>query len=164
MKENGKKDAKCHYWVGTNLKKIKNHKSLHKLDRNWVLESIQFHAVENSPIYHKNRVINRIAYNYDIFLSEIPEEKLNFLKWGEWVTLFDTYAFHSDDRAMDWLKDNLEKFMDFNNSRVALRKLVPIFNKEFCKPERDLSYLSDEEFKNEIGTIFKDFLNDNPDI
>ena len=63
---------------------------------------------------------------------------------------------------MDWLKDNLEKFMDFNNSRVALRKLVPILNKEFCKPERDLSVLSDEEFENEISLIFNNFLNHNP--
>ena len=164
LKKGSKKDAKCHHWIGVNLNKIKSNESLHKLDKKWVLESIQFHAGTDSPLYHKNRGVNRIAYNYDIFLSEIPFDEVEMLNWGEWVTLFDTYAFHSDERAMEWLKNNLDHFKNFNNSRIALRKLVPILNKEFCKPDRDLSYLSDEEFLNEISSIFDSFLKNNPDI
>ena len=55
LKKGGKKDARCHHWIGENLKKIINHKTIHKLDKRWAMESIQYHAGEKSPLYHKNR-------------------------------------------------------------------------------------------------------------
>ena len=163
LKIGGKKDANCHYWVGKNLKNIINDDTVHILDRRWILESIQFHAGEKSPIYHKNRK-KRIAYKYDIFLSEIPFEYINLLNWGEWCTVFDTTAFHTDDRAMQWLKENLEKFKIFKNKRKAIRRLFPPLNAGFCKANRDLNCLTDEEFMTEINDIFDNFLKENEGI
>tara|TARA_Y100001935_G_C17296652_1_gene506495 strand:- start:1107 stop:1763 length:657 start_codon:yes stop_codon:yes gene_type:complete len=165
MKEGGIKDARCHYWVGGELKKIINHKSLHKIDKRWVLDAINFHApYPDSRISHKNRTKNRIAYNYDLFLNEIPKSNIEMLPWGEWTTIFDTNAFHSDKRSMEWLKNNLGIFEKFKNKRVAIRKLVPQLNASFCKPNRDLSFLSDEEFLKEINDVVEKFLAENLDL
>ena len=165
MKKGGNKDVKCHHWVGGQLKALVNNESLHQLDRKWVINSIEYHApYPNSPISHKNRTKNRKAYNYDLFMNEIPHSKIDILKWGEWATIFDTNAFHSDKRSMDWFKNNLDKFKGFNSKRNAVRKLTPMLNKNFCRPNRDLTYLTDEQFSNEINNVFQDFLESNPDI
>ena len=98
-----------------------------------------------------------------MLLAEIPEDDVTILNWGEWSTIFDTYAFHYDVRAMNWLKDNLLKLKSLK-SRKVIRKFAPAMNKDFCKPNRDLSYLTDEEFLNDINDVFENFLEDNSDI
>ena len=165
MKKGGLKDAKCHYWLGKQFKKIKYHESLNETDRPWVIEALEFHApYPNSPISGKNRdKVNRRAYNYDMLLAEIPEKEIDILKWGEWSTIFDTHAFHNDKRAMKWLKENLTKIENLKKRKV-MRKFAPTMNSEFCKTNRDLSYLTDEEFLTEINNVFNKFLKENANI
>lgn len=165
MEKNGKKDARCHHWIGGQLKQIIDHKSLHKIDKRWVMSSIQYHApYPKSPISHKNRSKNRIAYNYDLFINQIPKSEVEMLNWGEWTTIFDTNAFHSDERSMIWLKSNLSIFKKFKSKRAAIRKLVPQLNKSFCRPNRDLSFLTNEEFLNEINNVISEFITENSEL
>jgi hypothetical protein len=160
-----KKDARCHHWIGGQLKKITNHNSLHKLDKRWVINSIEYHApYPKSSLSGKNRSKNRIVYEYDLLMNEIPESKIDMMKWGEWSHIFDTHAFHTDHRSMAWFKDNLESFGSFNDKRDATREFVKYLNKDFCSTNRDLSYLTDEQFSQEINTVYDVFLKNNPKI
>ena len=165
LKEGGLKDNKCHYWIGVQLKNIKFHESLHETDRPWVIDALEYHAPYNaSPISGKNRDQKwRRVYNYDMLLAEVPSEDVEILNWGEWSTIFDSYAFHYDSRAMAWLKENLSKIEKLRKRNV-IRKFALAMNKDFCKKNRDLSYLTDKEFLKEINTVFEKFLEDNSEI
>ena len=105
-----------------------------------------------------------MAYMYDLFISSIPKSEVGMLHWGEWTTIFDTNAFHSDKRSMDWLKNNLKLFKKFQSKRKAIRKLVPELNASFCKPNRDLSFLSEDEFITEINSVVEKFLIENSEL
>tara|TARA_Y100000310_G_scaffold344193_1_gene455649 strand:+ start:5304 stop:5951 length:648 start_codon:yes stop_codon:yes gene_type:complete len=158
-KKGGNGDTRCWYWVGTQLKNILDHPSLHKMDIRWVMDSLEYHAPwASSEINLKPRSKGRRHFKYTLLLIELDDEEKDILLWGEWVTLFDSNSFHSDDRSMIWLKSKLDKFKRFNNQRDAVRKLYPMLNKDFCKKNRDLSYLSDDEFYNEINCVFSEFL------
>lgn len=165
LADGGLKDNKCHYWIGVQLKNIKFHESLHETDRPWVIDAFEYYApYPSSPLATKNRDNKwRRAYNYDMLLAEIPEDDVTILNWGEWSTIFDTYAFHYDERAMNWLRNNLLKLKNLK-SRKVMRKFAPAMNKDFCKANRDLSYLTDEEFLKDINAVFKNFLKDNSEF
>jgi len=161
-KKGGKGDNRCWYWVGTQLKNILNHPFLHKLDIRWVMDMMEYYAPYfSSEINKKPRSKGRKSFKYFLLLAELTPDELEILNWGEWQTLFDSNSFHSDERSMIWLKKNLNKFEKFNDKRESLRTLVPLLNKNFCTTNRDLSYLSDDDFYNEINSVFDDFIKSN---
>ena len=94
-------------------------------------------------------------------MNEIPESKIDMMKWGEWSHIFDTQAFLSDSRSMAWFKDNLNSFENFKGKRKTIREFVKYLNRDFCTKNRDLSYLSDKQFLDEINSVFKTFLDEN---
>lgn len=158
IKKGGLGGNRCWYWVGNQLKKILNHPSLHKLDIRWVMDSLEYHAPYPSSIINRKPRKKRKHFKYILLLSELTSEELEILLWGEWVYLFDSHSFHSDERSMIWLKNNLDTFKKFNDKRYAVRTLVTLLNGNFCTTNRDLSYLSDNEFYNEINGVFNEFV------
>jgi hypothetical protein len=87
----------------------------------------------------KDRSRHRVHTDYCFRLGQFPKEKALRIKWGEWVTLFDSTGSSQEPRFDKWIDKKMEDSpTDFNRSSV--RTFVQIANTLLGKTEtRDLS-------------------------
>lgn len=96
-------------------------------------------------VLYKQRGPYREHLWYCFRLGGYPRKLAQKMKWGEWVTIFDSSGINQEKRFDDWFNHTLAKQKGLV-SRELIRIFAPFVNKMLCNI--DISDLSDGELFN----------------
>ena len=99
----------------------------------------------SEELLYKDRGPYREHLWYCYRLGGYPKELATKMKWGEWVTIFDSSGINQEGRFDDWFKTTLAK-QEGMVSRECIRMFAPFVNAMLGNI--DISDLSDTELFN----------------
>lgn len=143
--ERGKGSLDAYWELGKAIKGIVESKDFpHKAELPLLWRSIKMHLPDERLLY-KQRGPYREHLWYCYRLANYSKTMVHRMKWGEWVTIFDSSGINQEERFDTWFHDKLAVEKG-KIERSLIRMFAPCVNK--LLGNIDLSDLSDQELSN----------------